>query len=59
MTIEVNEYGHTTITPAEGKYLTNGETYADSIIYLGKLDNPANWQEVDEIPSEEGDYGES
>ena len=50
MTVEVNEYGHTTITPDEGKWLTNGEVYSDSIIYLGKYDSPANWQEVDESP---------
>lgn len=34
---------------SEGKYLTNGETYTDSI-YAPDDYNPADWWEVDEIP---------
>ena len=37
----------------EGKMLTNGETYT-SVVYLGKDENPDNWQEInaDEVPVE-------
>lgn len=31
----------------EGKILTDGETYTN-VVYLGKDENPDNWQEVDE-----------
>lgn len=58
MTIEVNEFGYTTITPDEGKWLTNGDTYADSTIYLGKFDNPSNWWEVDEPPEDDEEITE-
>ena len=34
------------ITAAEGKLLTNGETYSEQV-YLGIYDNPDNWREVD------------
>lgn len=39
------------LTPAEGKYLTNGETYSEKV-YLGKLDSADSWTEVDVIPEE-------
>lgn len=39
------------LTPAEGKYLTNGETYSQTV-YLGKFDSADSWTEVDEIPEE-------
>lgn len=35
------------ITAAEGKLLTNGETYSEQV-YLGIYDSPENWREVDE-----------
>lgn len=35
------------ITAAEGKLLTNGETYSEQV-YLGIYDSPDNWREVDE-----------
>ncbi len=38
----------------EGKTLTDGDTYSN-VVYLGKDENPDNWQEVDtsDIPKEE------
>lgn len=37
----------------EGKVLKKGDTYL-SVIYLGKDENPDNWQEInaDEVPNE-------
>lgn len=37
----------------EGKTLTDGETYSQ-VVYLGKSENPNNWQEIDqaEVPQE-------
>lgn len=37
----------------EGKTLTDGETYSP-VVYLGKDENPDNWQEIDqaEVPKE-------
>ena len=49
MTITVNDKGIRILTPAEGKYLTNGETYSTKV-YLGKNASPDEWREVDEIP---------
>ena len=40
--------GITVLAPAEGKYLTNGETYSTKV-YLGKHASAADWQEVDAI----------
>lgn len=31
----------------EGKTLTDGETYTN-VVYLGKNENPDNWQEINE-----------
>lgn len=31
----------------EGKTLTDGETYSP-VVYLGKNENPDNWQEIDQ-----------
>lgn len=45
--------GITVISPVEGKYATNGEVYSDSRVYLGILDSPNNWTEVDEKPEPE------
>ena len=39
------------LTSAEGKYLTNGETYSTKV-YLGANASPDDWWEVDEIPPE-------
>ena len=38
----------TVLTPSEGKYLTNGETYSTKV-YLGKNASPDDWWEVDSI----------
>lgn len=38
--------GITVLTPAEGKWLTNGETYSQRV-YLGKNSTPSDWWEVD------------
>lgn len=46
--------GITVLTPAEGKYLTNGETYSQKV-YLGKNGSPSDWREVDSIPDEDED----
>lgn len=42
------------LTPDEGKYLTNGETYSQKV-YLGKNGSPSDWREVDSIPDEDED----
>ena len=34
------------ITAAEGKLLTDGETYSEQV-YLGIYDSPDNWHEID------------
>lgn len=52
MTIITNDKGIRVLTPGEGKYLTNGETYSTKV-YLGKNASPDDWREVDEIPAEE------
>lgn len=44
MTKTIN--GITVLTPAEGKYLTNGGTYSQKV-YLGKNGSPDDWREVD------------
>ena len=49
--------GITVIFPVEGKYATNGEVYSDSRVYLGTLDSPDNWTEVDEKPEPEKELG--
>lgn len=46
--------GMTVLTPAEGKYLTNGETCSTKV-YLGKHASPDDWWEVDSIPDEADD----
>ena len=40
--------GITVLTPDEGKYLTNGETYSTKV-YLGKNADHNDWREVDSI----------
>ena len=40
-TIEIKK-----LTPSEGMYLTNGETIAEGVVYLGKNDNEENWREI-------------
>ena len=37
----------TIIEADEGKILTNGETFSKKV-FLGKLDTPDNWREIDE-----------
>ena len=49
--------GITVISPVEGKYATNDEVYSDSRVYLGILDSPNNWTEVDEKPKLEKELG--
>lgn len=36
----------------QGKVLTDGETYSP-VVYLGKNENPDNWQEVNESEAPE------
>lgn len=45
---------YTMLQADEGKYLTNGEIYTESV-FLGKFDSAENWHEVDEMPPEESD----
>ena len=49
MIVNTNEKGIRILTPAEGRYLTNGETYSEKV-YLGKNASPDDWWEVDSIP---------
>lgn len=44
--------GHRLLLPDEGKFLTDGETYSDSV-FLGAHDTMERWSEVDEMPSSE------
>lgn len=49
------------LTAAEGKLLTNGETYSEQV-YLGIHDSPDNWREVDAadaITDDEADLAEA
>ncbi len=46
MTTGQTENGITTLTPAEGYRLTNGETIAEGVVYLGTRDSAANWREI-------------
>ena len=41
------------ITPEDGKWLTNGQTYSQQV-WLGVRDSVENWREVDEsnVPEE-------
>ena len=43
------ENGIRVLTPSEGMYLTNGETYSQTV-YLGKNASPDEWWEVDTVP---------
>lgn len=54
MKITINEYGIRVLTPDDGRYLTNGETYSTKV-YLGKNASPDDWREVDEIPEIDDD----
>lgn len=40
--------GMIVLTPSEGKYLTNGETYSTKV-YLGNNASESDWWEVDSI----------
>ena len=48
----VNERGVRILTPDDGMFLCNGETYSQ-IVYLGVNASPEDWYEVDEIPVQE------
>lgn len=54
MTITITENGIRVLTPDEGKYLTNGETYSEKV-FLGKDASTDDWTEVDTIPEESND----
>ena len=49
-----NENGIRILTPSDGMYLTNGETYSQKV-YLGKNADPDEWREIDRVPDEEED----
>lgn len=54
MNMTTNEKGIRILIPAEGKYLTNGETYSTKV-YLGKNASESDWWEVDSVPDEVDD----
>ncbi|MGM9640552.1 MAG: hypothetical protein ACI3V3_04225 [Faecousia sp.] len=54
MNMTINDRGIRILTPADGKYLTNGETYSQRV-YLGKSASADDWREVDSIPDEADD----
>lgn len=54
MMIITNDKGIRVLTPEDGKFLTNGETYSTKV-YLGKNASPDDWWEVEEIPDETKD----
>ena len=41
-----NENGIRILTPSEGMYLTNGDTYSQRV-YLGKNASPEEWWEIE------------
>ena len=45
MTQGITPNGIITLTPDPGMGITNGDIIADSIVYLGRLDSPANWRD--------------
>ncbi|MBQ9415151.1 MAG: hypothetical protein IJU16_08525 [Clostridia bacterium] len=53
MTIGQTENGIVTLTPDEGRMLTNGETETTGTVYLGKNDRIENWAEIDRPPENE------
>lgn len=48
MKLTITENGIKKLIPENGMFLTDGETIADSEVWLGKLDNPSNWHEITE-----------
>lgn len=47
----IGKFGNAiTLLPDDGKWLTNGEVYTNSIVFLGINDKVENWNEVDELP---------
>lgn len=45
------EDGLKILTPDEGKYLTNGETYTATEVYMAPTGDETAWTEVDSIPN--------
>lgn len=52
MTTRITDNGITVLSPAEGMRLTDGETVAESEVYLAANDAPENWREVTEEEAE-------
>ena len=52
MTVTTNERNISTVTPEDGKWLTNGTVYSQKVI-LGKNASPDDWWEVDSKPEQE------
>ncbi len=48
MTTSTTPNGIQTLVPAEGCRLTNGDSVAEGVVYLGKLDGRGNWREITE-----------
>ncbi len=46
--------GITVLTPADGRYLTNGSTYSQRV-FLGAHGSAERWAEVDSIPCADED----
>jgi len=53
MTTSTTPNGIQTLVPAEGCRLTNGDSVAEGVVYLGKLDERGNWREITEAEAAE------
>ena len=53
MKLITTESGMKKLVPENGMFLTNGEVIAEGEVWLGKLDNEDNWQEISPEEKEE------
>ena len=53
MTTSTTPNGIQTLVPAEGCRLTTGDSVAEGVVYLGKLDERGNWREITEAEAAE------
>lgn len=47
MTIKITPNGITCIIPDEGMAVTDGQTIAEDVVYLGKNDAPERWRDCE------------
>ena len=52
MEIHTTDNGITVLTPADGMRLTDGNTVAEGVVYLGANASPDTWREVTEAEAE-------